>query len=81
MRLRNPMNDLSVKKINKQIDEFTQSGKIPSELVFGYKTYAVLMQDDKFADQIMKGTENPIVRFYKKLKITLVTDKHYFQVK
>ncbi|MGY5392576.1 hypothetical protein [Acinetobacter sp.] len=74
------MNDLSVKKINKLIDEFIQSGKIPSCLIFGYKTYAMLMQDDKFADQIIKGKDEPLSRYYKKLKITLVTDKHYFQV-
>ncbi|MHA3892093.1 hypothetical protein [Acinetobacter sp. GXMZU3951] len=74
------MNDLTVKKINKQIEEFTQNGKAPSSLIFGYKTYAMLMQDDKFADQIQKGQEEPKTRYYKKLKITLVTDKHYFQV-
>ena len=38
------------------------------------------MQDDKFADQIIKGKDEPLSRYYKKLKITLVTDKHYFQV-
>ncbi|EPH2669279.1 TPA: hypothetical protein ACGC55_003593, partial [Acinetobacter baumannii] len=43
------MADLTAKKVSKLIEEFRQTGKEPEKLVIGYKTYARLMADDKFA--------------------------------
>lgn len=75
------MNDLSVKKINKLIEEFEQDGHKVEVLEIGYKTYATLMSDHKFADKVTKSMENSKERLYKKIKIKLITEKHYFKVK
>lgn len=39
------MNDISVKKINKLIEEFEHQGNKVDRLEIGYKTYAALMSD------------------------------------
>lgn len=72
--------DISVKQVNKNIEEFQTSGKTPSELVIGYKTYAKLMNEDKFADALKKDAKNSLVRYYKDIKIKVVTEKHHFAV-
>lgn len=46
--------EISVKQINKRIEEFQQSGKQAETLKIGYKTYAKLMNEDKFADALKK---------------------------
>ncbi|MEL4573134.1 hypothetical protein, partial [Acinetobacter baumannii] len=56
-------------------------GKEPEKLVIGYKTYARLMADDKFAEKVVPSLENSKDRLYKNLKIKLITEKHYFEVK
>ncbi|WP_374668493.1 hypothetical protein [Acinetobacter sp.] len=71
----------SVKEINKKIDTFKQSGNEPKELIVGYKTYAHLMSEDKFADKISKDQIDPMIRYYKGLKVKIVTEKKYFEVK
>ncbi|MBP2542949.1 hypothetical protein [Acinetobacter guillouiae] len=73
--------EISVKQINKRIDEFQESSKKASTLEIGYKTYAKLMNEDKFADALKKDPNNTMVRYYKDIKIKLVTEKHYFEVK
>lgn len=73
--------EISVKQINKRIEECQNSGKEPTVLELGYKTYAKLMNEDKFADALKKDPSNPLLRFYKNIKIKLVTEKHYFEVK
>ncbi|OVN53741.1 hypothetical protein B9S44_06010 [Acinetobacter baumannii] len=47
------MADLTAKKVSKLIEEFRQTGKEPEKLVIGYKTYARLMADDKFAEALL----------------------------
>lgn len=73
--------EISVKQVNKRIDEFQESSKKASTLEIGYKTYAKLMNEDKFADALKKDPNNTMVRYYKDIKIKLVTEKHYFEVK
>lgn len=75
------MADLTAKKVSKLIEEFKQTGKEPEKLVIGYKTYARLMADDKFAEKVVPSLENAKDRLYKNLKIKLITEKHYFEVK
>lgn len=75
------MPDLSVKKVNKLIDDFCKTGQEPQKLLIGYKTYARLMTDDKFAEKVTPSLEDSKDRQYKNLKIKLVTEKHYFEVK
>ena len=52
------MNDISVKKINKLIEQFEEEGNKTQALEIGYKTYAMLMSDQKFADKVTKSAEN-----------------------
>ncbi|EMM8509581.1 TPA: hypothetical protein NVQ95_001890 [Acinetobacter baumannii] len=66
------MADLTAKKVSKLIEEFRQTGKEPEKLVIGYKTYARLMADDKFAEKVVPSLENSKDRLYKNLKINLV---------
>ena len=73
--------EISVKQINKRIDEFQESSKKASTLEIGYKTYAKLMNEDKFAEALKKDPNNTMVRYYKDIKIKLVTEKHQFEVK
>lgn len=48
------MNDINVKKVNKLIEDFEQIGNKAEVLEIGYKTYAVLMAEEKFADKVSK---------------------------
>lgn len=73
--------EISVKQINKRIDEFQEAGKKAETLKIGYKTYAKLMNEDKFADLLKKDVNDPMIRYYKDIKIKLVTEKHHFEVK
>ncbi|MCG2609530.1 MULTISPECIES: hypothetical protein [unclassified Acinetobacter] len=75
------MNDISVKKINKLIEQFEEEGKKVEALEIGYKTYAILMSDQKFADKVTKSAENAKERLYKKIKIKLIPEKHHFKIK
>lgn len=75
------MMEISVKKINKRIEDYQIDGKEPTVLEIGYKTYAQLMNEDKFAEALKKDPKNPLLRFYKNIKIKLVTEKHYFEIK
>ena len=75
------MSDISVKKINKLIEQFEQEGNKTQALEIGYKTYAMLMSDQKFADKVTKSAENAEERFYKKIKIKLIPEKHHFKIK
>lgn len=74
------MADLTAKKVNKLIEEFRQTGKEPQKLIIGYKTYARLMAEDKFAEKVVPSLEDSKARLYKNLKIKLVTEKHYFEI-
>ncbi|HCA5147100.1 TPA: hypothetical protein MW178_002316 [Acinetobacter baumannii] len=71
---------MTLKDLNRQIDDFKSSGKSPKKLVIGYKTFAVLMEDDKFLDKVEKDKEDPMVRYYKGIKIKMVTEKHHLAV-
>lgn len=73
--------DIRIKDINKQIDELKNQGQNPKLLIVGYKTYANLMSEEKFADKISKDEKTPMIRYYKGLKVKIVTEKRYFELK
>lgn len=75
------MNDISVKKINKLIEDYEVHGKKAEILELGYKTYARLMSEDKFADKVTKSQSDLKERLYKKVKIKLLAEKHHLDVK
>lgn len=73
--------DSSLKELNKLIDEFEKNGEEAKKLIIGYKTYASLMSDNKFADKVTKDSKDTMVRYYKGIKIKMVTEKHFLEVK
>ncbi|BAP36210.1 MULTISPECIES: hypothetical protein [Acinetobacter] len=70
---------IDLKELNKQIDDFKES-KDPQRLVIGYKTYSKLMKENKFLDKISKDVNDPMIRYYKEIKIKIVTEKHFFEI-
>ncbi|WP_353164323.1 hypothetical protein [Acinetobacter guillouiae] len=71
--------DISVKDLNKKIEDFKEN-KEPQSLIVGYKTYSKLMKEDKFSDKLIKDSNDPMIIFYRNLKINIVTEKHYFEI-
>ena len=71
---------ISVKEINKKLEDFKEAGNSPSLIVIGYMTYSKLMKDAKFSDQVTKDVNDPLVRYYQGVEIRMVTKKHYFEI-
>ena len=71
---------ISVKEINKKLEDFKEAGNNPSLIVIGYMTYSKLMKDAKFSDQVTKDVNGPLVRYYQGVEIRMVTKKHYFEI-
>lgn len=71
------MSEVSVKYINKMIDQAVEAGKNPSKLLLGYKTFPLLLNDEKFQKDLSSTGKN---KFYKKLKIKLVTEKDFCDI-
>lgn len=72
--------NISVKEINKKLEDFKEAGNNPSLIVIGYMTYSKLMKDAKFSDQVTKDVNDPLVRYYQGVEIRMVTKKHYFEI-
>jgi uncharacterized protein YktA (UPF0223 family) len=73
--------DINVKDVIKHIEEFIETGNKAKVLKVGYKTYATLMRSEKFADKMTKDEKDTLVRHYKGIKIKIVTEKHYLEIK
>lgn len=71
----------SIKDVNKKIDDLKKEGHDVKSLLVGYKTYARLMSEEKFAEKITKDQKDPMIRYYKGLKVKIVTEKNYFELK
>ena len=71
----------SAKEVNQAIETFEANVGEARVLEIGYKTYAKLMADHKFADKLSESDQDSKQKYYKKIKIKLVTEKHYFEVK
>lgn len=72
--------ELSLKEFKKRIEALKSIGKEPSRIIIGYKTYANLMKEEKFVCHISKDLNDPMVRYYKGIKIKMVTEKHYLEI-
>ncbi|WP_151957131.1 hypothetical protein [Acinetobacter guillouiae] len=70
---------INLKELNKQIDDFKEI-KDPQRLIIGYKTYSKLMKENKFLDKISKDANDQMIRYYKEIKIKIVTEKHFFEI-
>lgn len=71
---------MKLKELNKVIDEFKSKGNVPKKLILGYKSYATLMRVEKFHDKLTKDSKDPMVRYYKGIKIKMVTEKHHLEI-
>ena len=71
---------ISVKDVKKQLDLFIEENQKPKILLIGYRTYAALMREEKFAERVTKDVKDPLIRYYKDIEIKVVTEKHYFEV-
>lgn len=38
------------------------------------------MKENKFLDKISKDANDPMIRYYKEIKIKIVTEKHFFEI-
>ena len=54
--------NVSVKEINKHIEEFKKTKKGPNQLVIGYMTYSKLMKDAKFHEHVTIDIKDPMIR-------------------
>ena len=73
--------NISIQDVNKNIDEFKKCGMNPETLAIGYSTYAHLLNEAKFADEISRDNKDPMIRYCKEIKLKVITKKHYFAVK
>ena len=71
---------IDLKELNKRIKDFRENAE-PQKLILGYKTYSKLMKEDGFVDKLSKDAQDPMIRYYKEIKIELVTEKHFFEFK
>ena len=71
---------ISVKEINKKLEDFKEAGNSPSLIVIGYMTYSKLMKDENFSDHVTKDVNDSLVRYYQGVEIRMVTKKHYFEI-
>lgn len=71
---------ISVKEMNKKLEDFKEAGNSPSLIIIGYMTYSKLMKDEKFSDHVTKDVNDPLVRYYQGIEIRMVTKKHYFEI-
>ncbi|MCH7296792.1 hypothetical protein [Acinetobacter higginsii] len=58
----------------------TRNGYRPTRIILGYKTYGTLMQDQRFANEVINSALDPNKRKYKKLKIKVTKDDHQLEL-
>ena len=70
---------IDLKEFNQRIKAFKENAE-PQKLIIGYKTYSKLMKEDEFVEKLSKDIQDPMVRYYKNIKIKLITEKHFFDI-
>lgn len=73
--------NISVKEINKYIENFKTDGNSPSLLIIGYITYSKLMKDANFHEHVTKDIKDPMIRYYRGIEIKMVTKKYHFEIR
>ncbi|MEW5969260.1 MAG: hypothetical protein AB1706_05250 [Pseudomonadota bacterium] len=71
---------MKLKELNNLIDEFKSKGKNPKKMIIGYKNYAALMESEKFQDRLTRDSKDPMNRYYKGIKIKMVTEKYHLEI-
>ncbi|EPO8910213.1 hypothetical protein ACUIIU_003426, partial [Acinetobacter baumannii] len=71
---------MKLKELNNLIDDFKSNGKNPKKVIIGYKDYAALMENEKFQDRLTKDSKDPMIRYYKGIKIKMVTEKYHLEI-
>ncbi|MFT4021904.1 MAG: hypothetical protein QM666_10345 [Acinetobacter sp.] len=72
------MKDISIENLKKLIKDFKKDNKDkdPSKLVIGYKAYTTLMNDKKFAQEVMESSLNPEKRKFQGMKIKITPNDY-----
>ena len=66
---------LDLKHLDKQLDEFEKKKKKIKKMRIGYKLFAHLMGDEKFAHHVSESALNPDQRSYRKVTIKITSDE------
>ncbi|WP_445115869.1 hypothetical protein [Acinetobacter sp. WZC-1] len=74
------MKEISYSELKKTLDGFSGQGKEPQRILIGYKTFAKLMREEKFAASLQKIEGSPLQRSFKKIIIKIVPEKHYLEI-
>lgn len=74
--------NITAKTLNKLIeDTVTEKGSNPMIIFLGFKTYAALMEDDHFINNLSTHEKDLSKIKYKKIKVKITHDKYQFEVK
>lgn len=72
--------DFNFKSFSKRLEKLLESGEEPQKIIIGYKTYANLMKDDGFVKHISIDVNDPMIRYFKRIKIQIVPEKRYLEI-
>ncbi|WP_151812518.1 hypothetical protein [Acinetobacter bereziniae] len=70
---------INLEKLNLEIEKLKQFNK-PTKLVVGYLTFSKLIKNDEFFKELNKNIANPMVKYYRGLKVVVVTEKYFFSI-
>lgn len=70
---------INLEKLNLEIEKLKQFNK-PKKLVVGYLTFSKLIKKDEFLKELSKNIAYPMAKYYRGLKIVVVTEKYFFSI-
>lgn len=74
------MSDVKLKDLEDLLEEAKDKKKI-EKILLGYKTYACLMTDSNFHDEVSNSALDQAKRKYKKHKIKVTQDEYQMELK
>ncbi|WP_343594705.1 hypothetical protein [Acinetobacter sp.] len=75
------MSDLNVNHLDKMIKAFKKAkDKSPQKIYIGYRAYAHLMRDQKFAQEVIDSSLNPEKRRYQQIKIKVTQNDEQLEL-
>lgn len=70
---------INLVKLNLEIEKLKQFNK-PKKLVVGYLTFSKLIKNDEFFKELTNNIANPMAKYYRGLKVVVVTEKYFFSI-
>ncbi|WP_445116094.1 hypothetical protein [Acinetobacter sp. WZC-1] len=74
------MKYVSYAALQKAIESFSSKGNQPNRILIGYKTFARLKREDKFALSLEGVEGKALERTFRNIKIKIVPEKHYLEI-